>query len=79
MTSISAFESRFGGWIIAWRWPIIAAAVVLAGAAASGTIFLRFSADYLIYFDQDNPQLLAHEAMDNTYGTMTNRTLSFVP
>ena len=79
MTSISAFESRFGGWIIAWRWPIIAAAVVLAGAAASGTIFLRFSADYLIYFDQDNPQLLAYEAMDNTYGTNDNVLFVIVP
>ena len=79
MTSISEFESRFGGWIIAWRWPIIAAAVALAGAAASGTIFLRFSADYLIYFDQDNPQLLAHEAMDNTYGTNDNVLFVIVP
>ena len=72
LKTIDAFESRFGGWVIAWRWPIIAATIVLVGVAASGTIFLRFSADYLIYFDEDNPQLLASEAMDNTYGTSDN-------
>ena len=79
MKSIDAFESRFGGWVIAWRWPIIAATIVLAGVAASGTIFLRFSADYLIYFDKDDPQLLAYEAMDNTYGTNDNVLFALVP
>ena len=79
MKSIDAFESRFGGWVIAWRWPIIAATIVLAGVAASGTIFLRFSADYLIYFDKNDPQLLAYEAMDNTYGTNDNVLFALVP
>ncbi len=76
---MEALESRIGGWVIAWRWPIIAATVVVACAAASGTIFLRFSADYLIYFDEDNPQLLAYEAMDNTYGTNDNVLFAIVP
>ena len=79
MKTIDAFESRFGGWVIAWRWPIIAATIVLVGVAASGTIFLRFSADYLIYFDKDNPQLLAYEAMDHTYGTSDNVLFAIVP
>ena len=79
LKTIDAFESRFGGWVIAWRWPIIAATIVLVGVAASGTIFLRFSADYLIYFDKDNPQLLAYEAMDNTYGTSDNVLFAIVP
>ena len=79
MKPIDAFESRFGGWVIAWRWPIIAATVVLVGAAASGTMFLRFSADYLVYFDEDNPQLLAYRAMDHTYGTSDNVLFAIAP
>ena len=76
---MEALESRIGTWVIALRWPIIAGTLVLVSAAASGTIFLRFSADYLIYFDEDNPQLLAYEAMDGTYGTNDNVLFAIVP
>ena len=62
-----ALESRLGGWVIAARWPIIAATLLLVGIAASGTLLLDFSADHRAYFSEDNPQLLAYEAMENTY------------
>ena len=64
---MQALESRLGGWVIAARWPIIAATVILVGIAASGTLLLDFSADHRAYFSEDNPQLLAYEAMENTY------------
>ena len=67
-----ALESRLGGWAIAFRWPIIVITMVLVGVAASGTLFLEFSADHRIYFSKDNPQLLAHDAMENTYGKSGN-------
>ena len=35
-------------------------------AAASGTLRLGFSGDYRIFFDEDNPQLLALEALEDT-------------
>ena len=69
---MDALESRLGGWIIAARWPIIAVALVLVGIAASGTAFLEFSADHRIYFAKDNPQLLAQEAMEDTYTKGSN-------
>ena len=74
-----ALESRFGSWVIAARWPIIAASVVLAGIAASGTLLLEFSADYRIYASRDNPQRLASEAMENTYGKTDNVFFTIVP
>ena len=76
---MDALESRLGGWVIAARWPIIAVALVLVGIAASGTAFLEFSADHRIYFAEDNPQLLAYEAMEDTYAKGSNVFFAVVP
>ena len=74
-----ALESRLGGWAIAARWPIIAATVIVVGIAASGTLFLEFSADHRIYFPEDNPQLIAYDAMERTYGKSGNVFFAVVP
>ena len=58
---------------------IIAAALVLSGIAASGTAFLEFSADDRIYFSKDNPQLVAAEAMEDTYGETSNVFFAIAP
>ena len=76
---MDALESRLGGWVVAARWPILAGALVLVGIAASGTAFLEFSADHRIYFAKDNPQLLAHEAMEDTYSQGSNVFFAVVP
>ena len=72
-------ESRLGGWAIDLRWPIVAVTLVMAGIAASGTAFLEFSADDRIYFSKDNPQLLASEAMESTYGETSNVFFAIAP
>ena len=74
-----ALESRLGGWVLAARWPILVASLVLVGVAASGTLLLEFSADHRIYFSKDNPQLLAYEAMENTYGKSGNVFFAVAP
>ena len=74
-----ALESRLGGWVIAFRWPIIVVTLVLVGIAASGTLLLEFSADHRVYFSEDNPQLLAYDAMENTYGKSGNVFFAVVP
>ncbi len=79
MRVLRGFESRLGGWVIERRWLIVAAALVLSGTAASGTAFLEFSADDRIYFSRNNPQLLASEAMENTYGETDNVFFAVVP
>ena len=76
---MDALESRLGGWAIGARWPIIAVTLVLVGIAASGTAFLEFSADHRVYFAEDNPQLLAHEAMEDTYAQGSNVFFAVVP
>ena len=77
--AVRRLESRLGGWAIERRRLIIIAALVLSGIAASGTAFLEFSADNRVYFAKDNPQLVAAEAMENTYGETRNVFFAVVP
>ena len=79
MSPVRTFESQLGGRVIASRWPIIIATVILVGIAASGTMFLEFSADDRIYFNEDNPQLLAFEALEEKYGQSDNVLFVLVP
>ncbi len=73
------FEARFGKWVIAARWPIIIISLILVVLAASGSAFLQTSTSYRMFFDEDNPQLLAFEALENTYGKNDNVVFLVVP
>ena len=79
MNVMRDFESRFGGYVIAFRWPIMIVTIALVAVAASGTLLLEFSADHKIYFSEDNPELLAYEAMENTYGKSGNVFFAVAP
>ena len=72
-------EARLGEWVIAARWPIIAATLILVAIAASGGRFLEFSSDYRVFFSEDNPQLLAFEALEDTYTKNDNVLFAVVP
>ena len=72
-------ETRLGEWVIAARWPIIAATLILVAIAASGGRFLEFSSNYRVFFSEDNPQLLAFEALEDTYTKNDNVLFAVVP
>ncbi len=55
----AGFEARFAEGVVAFRWRIILATLFLVAVASSGILRLGFSGDYRIFFDEDNPQLLA--------------------
>ena len=74
-----ALETRLGGWVLAARWPILVIAPILVAVAASGVRFIEFSSDYRTYFDDDNPQLLVFEALENTYTRSSNVLFAIVP
>ena len=73
------FAARFAERVLAARRLVILATLVLVAAASSGIAFLEFSANYRIFFDEDNPQLLALEALENTYGKNENVVFLIVP
>ena len=73
------FEERFAKWTVAAPWRIIAVSLILALSAGGGVAFLEFSVDFRIFFAKDNPQLLALEALENTYGKSDNVLFMVVP
>ena len=66
----------FARWIVARRVMLLSVTVVLSLLAAGGLGSLRFSNDFKIYFDEDNPQLVAFETLQKTYASYD--TLLFV-
>ena len=52
---------------------------MLVAVASAGMFRLEFSASYRIFFDDDNPQLLALEELENTYGKNENIVFLIVP
>jgi len=60
-------EASFANWVIRARWLIIIGCVVLVALAASGARHLTFTNSYRVYFGPEDPQLVAFEALENTY------------
>ena len=73
------FARRFAERVLASRWLVILATLVLVAVASSGIARLEFSANYRIFFDEHNPQLLGLEALENTYGKNENIAFLVVP
>ena len=73
------FPLRFGEWVVGARWLVIISALVLVGMATSGVVFLKSSTDYRSFFNEDNPELLALEALENTYERSDNVLIMIVP
>ncbi|MFT7162509.1 MAG: putative RND superfamily exporter protein [Bacteroidia bacterium] len=57
----------FAEGIIKWRWIALFATLAIAIVVGSGGRFLGFNGDYHVFFSEDNPQLLAYEALQNKY------------
>ena len=73
------FAKRFAERVLAARWPIILGTLFFVAVASAGIARLEFSANYRIFFDEDNPQLLALEELENTYGKNDNVAFLIVP
>ena len=70
---------RYGAWVLRWRWPILLASLVAVVVAASGGRLLGFSNDYRVFFGEDNPQLVAYEALQNVYTKADNILFVLAP
>ena len=76
---MAGFEQRFADWVIRWRWLIIVVSFLCVVAAASGGRLLTFTTNYRVFFSDDNPQLLAFEALENTYSKNDNVLFVLAP
>ena len=72
-------EARFGHWVIRYRIIIIVLSLLLLGLGLQGAKTLHFTTDYRIFFSEDNPELLAFEAMENIFAKNDNVLIGFAP
>lgn len=73
------FVERFAERIVSNPWRVLLSALVCVAIASSGIGMLNFSASYRMFFSEDNPQLLALEALEDTYGKNENLVFLVVP
>jgi len=65
-------RKRFFHFVLRHPWWVVILCLVFIGGAASGVRFLQFKNDYRMFFSEENPQLKAFEAMQNTYTKVDN-------
>ncbi len=73
------FEELFGSWVVKYRWCLIIASILVLVVSASGARFLTFNNDTRVFFSDENPQLQALEALENTYSRIDNVRFVLAP
>ena len=70
---------RYTEGILRRRWPVAVLATVLMLAAAGGVRFIGITNDYRSLFDEDNPQLAALDALEETYASSNTALVAIAP
>ena len=60
-------SERYFRWVLGHPWTVVLLCLLAVAGLASGIPRLSFSNDYRMFFSEDNPQLRAFEALQNTY------------
>ena len=70
---------RFAEGIVRWRIGVLVLFTAMALAIGAGAGRLHFTTDYRVFFSEDNPQLRAFEAIQNTYTKNDNVLFVIAP
>jgi len=65
--------------ILRWRFLWLVLTVAFVAWSAGGMRFLKLTTDYRVFFSQDNPQLKAFDALQNTYTNNDNLLIVLAP
>lgn len=71
--------NNFAEFVVAKRWYILAASLLLVMGLGSGAQHLTFNNDYRVFFGEDNPQLKAFDDMQATYTKDDNIFIVLAP
>ncbi len=70
---------KYTKWLLDAPWLFIVLSLVLTAVAGYGLQFVHFKSDYRMFFSDENPQLMAFEALQNTYTRDDNVLLVLTP
>ena len=77
--AIPARLDRYSAFILRYRWLVLTFATLIMAVMTAGAQFITVSNDYRILFDEDNPQLLAFDALENTYSASDTALIAIAP
>ena len=70
---------RYIAVILRRRWLVVALATLLMLVTTAGARFITIAHDYRILFSEDNPHLLAFDALENTYSASNSALIAIAP
>lgn len=73
------FEAGLGRFVITYRVPLIFLSLLFVLGTSYGTIFLTFSSNSRMFFSEDNPELQAFNALEQTYTKFENVFFTIAP
>ena len=76
---MNTFEVRLGRFVIKYRVPLILLSLLVVAATGYGTRFLTFSSNSRMFFSEDNPELQAFNALEQTYTKFENVFFTIAP
>ena len=69
----------YADFVIRFKYLVVLATIAMVTLMASGGRFLEFNNDYRVFFDGDNPQLVAFENLQDTYTKNDNVLITITP
>jgi len=77
MTSV--FLDRYTVFMLRYRWQVLASAVAAVVVLTTGTHFITVSNDWRDNFDESDPQLVAFDALEDTYTATNTAVIAVAP
>jgi predicted RND superfamily exporter protein len=75
----ASVTSRFEAFVVNNPWRVLLLILALVIGCASGVNDLQFTNNYRVYFSEDNPQLIAFDALQKTYSKSDNVIIAVEP
>ena len=70
---------RYIAAVLRFRWLVVVLATLVMLAMTAGVPFITVTNDYRILFSEDNPQLAAFDALENTYSSSNAALIALAP
>lgn len=74
-----ALVERYAGKIVQYRWLVLLGSLLVAAISSAGMSRLVFEGSYEIFFEDENPMLMAYRNIEDTYSRADNMSFVLVP